>query len=94
MIITDEALLRTPCEPVLPEEVGDIRQKLEAELKLSGDRGRPGIGLAGSQIGIFKKFAIIRVTGTNGKQYNIDLVNALIAKGYDEVIFRKEGCFI
>jgi peptide deformylase len=92
MIITDEALLRTPCGPVLPGEVVDIRQKLEAELKLSGDRGRPGIGLAGPQIGIFKKFAIIRVTGTNGKQYNIDLVNARIANGYDEVIFRKEGC--
>ena len=92
MIITDEALLRTPCEPVLPEEVADIRQKLEAELKLSGDRGRPGIGLAAPQIGIFKRFAIIRVTGTNGKQYNIDLANARIAKGFDEALFRKEGC--
>jgi peptide deformylase len=92
MIVTDEKLLRMDCKPVLPEEVGELRDKLEKALQLSSERGRPGIGLACPQIGIAKNMAIVRVTGSNGQQYNIDLVNARIEKGFDKVYFRKEGC--
>jgi peptide deformylase len=92
MIITDEALLRPACKPVLPEEVENLCQKLEEALRRSYERGKPGIGLAASQIGVGKNMAIVRLTGSNGKQYNVDLVNARIAKGYDKAYFRKEGC--
>ncbi len=92
MIITDEKLLRPVCKPVLSGEVSDLRDKLEEALRRSYERGRPGIGLACPQIGIAKTMAIIRVTGKNGHQYNVDLVNARIEAGYDEVFFRKEGC--
>lgn len=89
MIITNnEELLRTPCEPVLPEEVGELVEKLENELALSGRLGRPGIGLAAPQIGIWKKIAIIRIEGVQ----KINLVNANIANGYKQIIFRDEGC--
>ena len=92
MIITDEKLLRMDCKPVLPEEVDELRDKLEKALQRSCDRGKPGIGLAAPQIGIAKNMAIIRVTGTNGNKFDVDLVNARIEKGFDKVFFRKEGC--
>lgn len=92
MIVTDESLLRMDCKPVLPEEVDELRGKLEEALQRSCDRGRPGIGLAAPQIGIAKNMAIIRVTGANGNKFNVDLVNARIEKGFDKVVFRKEGC--
>jgi len=69
-----------------------LKVKLEKALQRSYELGKPGIGLACPQIGIPKNMAIIRVTGDNGKQYNIDLVNAKIKEGYDKHIFRKEGC--
>ena len=87
MILTDETALRTKCIDVLPEEVDDIRSKLEHELKLSGEMGRPGIGLAAPQIGIYKKMAIIRL-----QDLSIDLVNATISKGFDLQHFKNEGC--
>ena len=92
MIITDEAQLRVECKDVSPDEVDFLRGKLEEELQLSCDRGRPGIGLACPQIGIAKNMAIIRVIGRNGNAYNVDLVNAKIKKGYNKSLFEKEGC--
>lgn len=92
MIITDEKLLRTPCENVLSNEVGELVDLLERELEHSGELGRPGIGLALPQIGIFKKLAIVRIN-TNGLQdLNINLVNATIENGYDPIQFKDEGC--
>lgn len=93
MIITDEALLRTPCVDVLPEEVGPLRQALEAELKHSEELGRPGIGLAAPQIGVFKKMAIVRIPNKEGVcVFSVDLVNCRIAAGYDSTFFENEGC--
>jgi peptide deformylase len=88
MILTDESLLRRPCADASPEEVGELVSLLERELEQSAKLGRPGIGLAASQIGILKNVAIVRIN----KEYKIDLVNAKIANGYDEVRFVDEGC--
>lgn len=87
MIITDESALRVKCEDILPDEVSSLRSLLEKELKLSGDRGSPGIGLAAPQIGVAKRMAIIRFNNIE-----IDLVNASIVDKYDEMIFEGEGC--
>lgn len=91
MIITDENILRTPCVDVLPDEIFSLKKSLEEELQQSADAGRPGIGLAAPQIGIFKKMAIIRVPHNNGI-FSIDLVNCRIANGYDPNFFDDEGC--
>jgi peptide deformylase len=87
MIITDEKLLRRPCEEVLPDEVGALASTLENELNRANRLGGHGIGLAAAQIGILKRSAIIRIDNTK-----IDLVNAKIDKFYDEALFRDEGC--
>lgn len=90
MIITDnEELLRVKCEDVLPEEIGPLREALEAELNYSIKMGRFGIGLAAPQIGIAKKMSIIRL---GSKDLEVDLVNCQIEKGYDQIIHRDEGC--
>lgn len=87
MILTDEQALRIKCSDVLPEEVDNIRERLEKELQASADRGHHGIGLAAPQIGIPKKMAIIRLNN-----YKIDLVNAIIDKKFDLQLFEGEGC--
>lgn len=92
MIITDESLLRVKCVDVLLEEVASLREALENELKLSGERGAPGIGLAAPQIGIAKNMAIVRVPLPNGKLYSVDLVNCIQKSGYDKTFFDGEGC--
>jgi len=88
IIVNNEELLKRPCEDVLPHEVGAIREALEKELRLSAKAGRPGIGLAAPQIGIYKKMAIVRV----GPDFNVDLVNCKVEKGYDLALFKDEGC--
>ena len=90
MIITNnEDALRVKCEDVFPNEVGPIIEQLEKELDNSNRLGRPGIGLAAPQIGIAKKIAIVRM----GKpEYNFDLVNCSITKGWDLKTFQDEGC--
>jgi len=92
MILTDEALLRMDCTDVLPEEIGEIREKLEQELKRSAELGRPGIGLSAPQIGVAKNMAIVRVNGSGGLVHSVDLVNCRIDKGFDEADFEEEGC--
>ena len=87
MIVTDEEALRVKCEDVLPEEVDELRDKLEKALKQSALDGAPGIGLAAPQIGIAKRMAIVRLG-----DYKIDLVNASIGEGYDLDYFDNEGC--
>lgn len=88
MIITDEKLLRIKCDNASLEEVGGIIELLERELILSEKAGRPGIGLAAPQIGIYKNVAIIRID----EKTKLDLVNCKIANKYDQFIFRGEGC--
>lgn len=88
MIITDEAILRTPCSDILPEEIGPLKDQLERELAHSATLGRKGIGLAASQIGVFKKYAIIRVD----EKYSVDIANCNITSGYNNKIFESEGC--
>jgi len=87
MILTDEVALRIKCEDVLPDEIGSIREALESELQHSAELGSPGVGLAAPQIGIAKKMAIVR----HG-DFNIDLVNCKVLKGFDKTIFDGEGC--
>lgn len=89
MIITNnEEALRVKCEDVLPDEVGPLIAALEAELANANRLGKGGIGLAAPQIGIAKKIAIVRL----GKDFNLDLVNCQIEKGYDPTLFKEEGC--
>lgn len=92
MITTDLELLRTHCIDVLPEEIGPLREQLEAELKRSEQLGRPGIGLAAPQIGIFKKMAIVRLPSSKADFYSVDLVNVPGYKGFDPAKFEGEGC--
>jgi len=88
MIITDEKLLRTPCTDASPDEIGELVELLERELKYSEKMGRPGIGLACPQINIQKNVAIVRIDN----KYRVDLVNCKIDKAYDKAMFRDEGC--
>lgn len=91
MIITNnEEALRMPCEDVLPEEVGSLIEILERELDNANRLGKAGIGLAAPQIGIAKKIAIVRFG--NRKEYDLDLVNCKIEKGYYPAVFKDEGC--
>lgn len=85
MIITDEKLLRTPCEDVSLDEANHIINILELELKSSSEKG---IGLAAPQIGIYKRAAIIRLPSTR----DINLINPKIINKYDKFIFEGEGC--
>jgi peptide deformylase len=88
MIITDESLLRVDCQIVLPDEINDLRHKLEEALLWSERRGLPGVGLAAPQIGIPKKMAIIRIDNN----ISFDLINAEIKEKYNPFIFDGEGC--
>lgn len=88
MIITNnEELLRLDCQDVLSEEIGHLVDLLDSELNNSARLGRPGIGLAAPQIGIAKKIAIVRLGNIS-----FNLINCILSKGYDEQIFRDEGC--
>jgi peptide deformylase len=91
MIITNnEEALRVKCEDVMPEEIGHLVEVLENELKQANKLGANGIGLAAPQIGIAKNIAIIRLDKVHGLDLN--LVNPKLEKGYDQIIFRQEGC--
>lgn len=83
IVINDIEALRQKCEPATKEEAFEIIPLLEQELKKAG-----GIGLAANQIGIQKTVAIIRVSD----KCSVNLVNASIANGYDEFLFKEEGC--
>jgi peptide deformylase len=88
MIITNnEEALRVFCEPVLPNEVASLVETLEKELEYANRLGSNGIGLAAPQIGIAKHIAIVRLP-----KLSLNLVNAQIEKGYDQAIFKDEGC--
>jgi peptide deformylase len=88
MIITDEKELRVKCVQVLPDEVNDLRKKLEEVLVWSAKQGRPGVGLACPQIGIAKSMAIVRIDDS----MKFDLVNAKIVQVYHPFEFDNEGC--
>ena len=90
IIKNNEELLRVQCSDVLESEVGELQALLESELENSWKLGVPGIGLAAPQIGIAKKIAIIKLD--RNKPCDVVLVNSKIEKGYDEMIFRNEGC--
>lgn len=88
MIVTDEEALRVECLLVLPDEVNDLRKKLEDALKWSAQHGQPGVGLACPQIGIPKAMAIVRVDD----ELHVDLVNAQISESFYPTEFDGEGC--
>lgn len=87
MIITNEEILRKPCEDVSQDEVSNLISLLENELSYCNSIGNSGVGLAAPQIGIHKKISIIRVNN-----FNINLVNAKIEKSFDPLTFNQEGC--
>lgn len=87
ILINDEKKLRVKCEPVLENELDELVAKLEEELILSEQSGRPGVGLAAPQIGIAKDIAIIRY-----EDKIINLVNSRIEESYDKILFNNEGC--
>ncbi len=88
MIITNnEEALRIQCQEVFPEEVGSLIELLETELNYANKLGKSGIGLAGPQIGLGKKIAIIRLP-----KIKLNLVNCSIKNSYDPSVFRDEGC--
>ncbi len=88
IIINNEDALRVKCEDVLSDEVGELISQLELELYNSARLGSEGVGLAAPQIGIAKNIAIVRVSNT----LKINLINCKIEKGFDEAIFKNEGC--
>jgi peptide deformylase len=88
IVVNNLDILRTPCSEVLETEVPELIQTLEMELAYSARMGRVGIGLAAIQCAIPKKAAIVRLGG----DLNLNLINAEISKGYDEQMFRDEGC--
>lgn len=88
IIQNNEELLKQPCVAVKPEEVGELRALLEQELEHSARLGRPGIGLALPQIGIYKTMSIVRLN----QDLQVDLVNCQIEKAYDLDMFKEEGC--
>jgi peptide deformylase len=88
VIITDEEALRIKCEPVLSDEIQDLKKKLDEALLWSARQGRPGVGLACPQIGIAKTMAVVRIDD----KLKIDLVNAKITKMYHQFEFDGEGC--
>lgn len=92
IIINNEELLRVKCEDAALEEVNGIIQLLENELENSARLGRPGIGLAAPQIGIAKNIAIVRIEKGNARDFSVNLINCKLNKGYDQKIFRNEGC--
>ena len=86
MIITDIEKLRNKCDLVSENEAQELISLLEAELQNVNKESLKGIGLAASQIGIYKKAAIIRVGNIK-----IDLINCSICEKFD-LHKDKEGC--
>ena len=88
MIITNnEAALRLKSEDAKPDEVGSVINLLDSELDNSARLGKPGVGLASPQCGIYKNIAIVRLN-----DIKINLVNCKIKTGYDKQVFTDEGC--
>ena len=86
MIITDIDKLKIKSELVKENEVVDIVSALHLELEEMNKFGLSGIGLAASQIGIYKQAAIIRINN-----FKINLINCSISEGFD-LQPSKEGC--
>jgi peptide deformylase len=88
IVVNNLDILRAPCSDASEAEVATLVETLEMELSRSARLGRPGIGLAAPQIALHKKAAIVRLNNN----LNLNLINAEISKGYDEKMFRDEGC--
>lgn len=87
IIINNEEVLRRPCQLIELTEANDLIVQLENELAYANRLGKQGIGLAGLQVGLDKQVAIIRLPNVK-----LNLVNAVIKNGYDQVLFREEAC--
>jgi peptide deformylase len=81
MIVTDENILRIPCELVEESEIDHLISELEKHIPSHG------VGLAAPQIGISKRAAIVRY-----KLFELNLINAKIISAYDQFLFDNEGC--
>lgn len=92
MIVSDTTVLKSISTEVLPEEIDELRTKLEQELARSAELSSPGIGLSAIQIGIPKRMAIIRINTNAGPLYHLDIVNCQIKHAYDPAHFEGEGC--
>jgi peptide deformylase len=88
MITTDTSILKAKNKSVEKNEINDLLNCLEVELKNSP---RPGVGLAAPQIGINKRAAIIRLN-QNNIQTNLDLINPIVIEKDGLFINKNEGC--
>ena len=83
-LITDEALLKKPCENISSvEEAKEIAEALKAAIVILD-----GVGLSANQIGINKKMSILK---DPRKEY-IYLINPELISSENEFIFESEGC--
>lgn len=101
MIVTDEAQLRLPCDPVLNvREGGEVARKLTATLarvnkhaaktyrRSAGKKSlTTGVGLAAPQIGIRKAVAVVK-TGS----VPLVLMNPVVVDASSATIPFREGC--
>ena len=100
LIITDEAFLRVPCEPVKDiREGGEVARKLRAAIEQHNKRTRKqvragkirsaslGVGLAAPQIGIRKRVCLVYVN-----ELPLVLINPVIVAHSHVRIPFKEGC--
>lgn len=101
MIVTDEAQLRLPCEPVKSvAEGGEVARKLSSVLERINKKAKKrhlktegknelvlGIGLAANQIGIQKRVCVVKT-----KTLPWVLMNPVIVAASEEKILFKEGC--
>jgi peptide deformylase len=85
-------LLKTKCDLVSSNEADDLIKLLEFELESSNRKGKPGVGLAAPQIGIFKQAAIIRLEKNDHYNFDLNLINPEILKSHDLIKFSGEGC--
>ena len=81
-IVTDPIYLKNVSTDAQADEIAPILQDLNDSLDI-----KRGIGLAGVQIGILKRIAIIRI----GDQ-KINLINAYIVEKNNKFRMRGEGC--
>ncbi len=80
--------LKTKAEPV--SKVDEAIQKLIDDMAETM-YAAPGIGLAGNQVGVLKRIAVIDAEYTEGKPNLIVLINPKIVTREEEIVW-EEGC--
>jgi peptide deformylase len=84
-INTNETQLRKKCEPIKLQEVSSIIKSIPEMVRLVDKQ--QGVGLAANQVGIYKRFFIVRL---NGK--TTVFINPEIVEYSKDTTTTKEGC--